>query len=71
MLATSVIFQKNCSQQTVQQTKNGKYIPKWENTYQITTNLPKDHKIHQLRIKYVFQYFPIQGPPKYTQSRDF
>jgi hypothetical protein len=34
--------------------------------YQTGKNIPNYHKMYQMAIK-IFQPFPIQGPPKFTQ----
>jgi hypothetical protein len=52
-------------------------------TYQIGKTIPNDHKLYQTGINYtkwqqnipnehkIYQYFPFQGPPKFTQIRIF
>jgi hypothetical protein len=47
-------------------------MPKRGKWYHIATTLPNGRKIHELAVLYskwtkIFQPFPIQGPPKFTQ----
>jgi hypothetical protein len=39
----------------------------WEKIYQTTTKLPNDHNIPIPKDHKMYQRFPIQGPPKFSQ----
>jgi hypothetical protein len=42
-------------------------IPKRLKIYQIATKIPNDHNIFPMAREYIYQLFPFQGPPKFTQ----
>jgi hypothetical protein len=45
----------------VQGTKKGKNIH-----IEHRIHIPNDNKINKITVKYVYQLFPFQGPPKYA-----
>jgi hypothetical protein len=44
----------------------GSNIPKRENNTKCPQSIPNGPKLYQTVLKYVYQHFLFQGPPKYT-----
>jgi hypothetical protein len=47
--------------------KMEKYIPNDHTLYQTAVKQTNGNKMFQMIIKYQYQNFPFQGPPKFTQ----